>query len=808
MKRFITVKQLDGSEQHYTDADLPLIVGSGPDSHIKLSDADASAAYIEDAQGHLFIQAGSQIRKPLFHNDHLLSESVWLKSKDQLSSKSSVIHYELSGDRILFTVAELIQHSGNPSLSPPQEPPPGLRPEDGINGIPVDIVSGPPISGRKKLALGALGLGFLILGCAVFFVLMARPLEFDITPDPDALSISGFPPAINIGSQYLILPGSYQITIKKKGYVPYEQDIIIDKSSETRFTADLEKLPGILNLSVTPADGVHVYSGNILIGTTPPMTLEISPGTHQITLNKDRYQPFQIELIVEGKEAVQNIAATLEPDWADITIGSDPSGAEVVIDNMSIGTTPLSRQFLSGDHGFVLKKELFADSPQSIMVQAGVDDTLSFRLQKLPGKLSLASAPSGAVVSIDNEYKGTTPVELELPSVIEHDIKLSAPGYKSLKQLLLLSPGEAKKLQLDLEQELGIVYLTTSPAHAVITINGKRFDNAQGRLSLPVAPQKLVVSAPGFESVSRMITPKFGFSQQISIDLIPEKTSAPPDVKLSRQKIPVTTALGQKLLYVEPSPFTMGAPRREPGRRANERERRVIMEKPFYLTEKLVTNLEYRKFKNQHDSGNLGGHSLNGDSQPVVNVTWSDAVSYLNWLSEQDNLQPFYNKKGQDFVAVSPPTNGYRLPSEAEWAFGARQAGSTTTQRYPWVGGFPPRSVIANFADESAQSLLPQVINGYNDTFPVTSPVGSFSPNNGGFYDMGGNASEWCHDYYSAYTSTLSTSSDPLGPSMGTHRVIRGSNWKDASVTELRLSYRGYHKEARNNVGFRIARYP
>ena len=126
MKRFITVKQLDGSEQHYTDADLPLIVGSGPDSHIKLSDADTSAAYIEDAQGHLFIQAGSQIRKPLVHNDHLLSESAWLKSKDQLSSESSVIHYELSGDRILFTVAELIQHSGNPSLSPPQEPPPAL----------------------------------------------------------------------------------------------------------------------------------------------------------------------------------------------------------------------------------------------------------------------------------------------------------------------------------------------------------------------------------------------------------------------------------------------------------------------------------------------------------------------------------------------------------------------------------------------------------------------------------------------------------------------------------------------------------
>ena len=73
---------------------------------------------------------------------------------------------------------------------------------------------------------------------------------------------------------------------------------------------------------------------------------------------------------------------------------------------------------------------------------------------------------------------------------------------------------------------------------------------------------------------------------------------------------------------------------------------------------------------------------------------------------------------------------------------------------------------------------------------------------------MGGNVSEWCHDWYSAYTGKLDDRADPLGPATGTHRVIRGSSFKDGSVAETRLSYRGYHREARNNVGFRIARYP
>ncbi|MBT8333927.1 MAG: PEGA domain-containing protein [Deltaproteobacteria bacterium] len=809
MKRFITVNQLDGTEQQFTDADLPLTVGSGSDSHIRIPESDIIAAYIGDAQGHLFIQAAPHTATSLFHNDRLLTESVWLKSKDQLSSESSVVHYELSGDRIVFSVFTSSSKSAIPTLLPPEDPPPGRMADDeSIEQIPVEITGATTISKGKKMAIGAICLSFLLLGCAVLFVLSARPLELEITPDPDAVSVSGFPPAIRIGTRYLGLPGNYFITIKKKGYVTFEQDVAVDKTLNNRFSVNLEKLPGILHLLVTPADGVAVYSGEELIGTTPPNKLKIAPGLHRLTLFKEWYQPFKTEITIEGKEEVQNIETTLQPDWSDITITSDPTGAEVIIDDATLGSTPLSHKLLSGNHAILLKKESFSDSLRTITVTAGSDETYNFNLQLLPGKLSLASTPTGAVVSIDEQYKGTTPVDLTLPSAVEHGIKLSSPGFTPLEYQLMLSPGEKKELRLDLEQERGIVYLTTTPVNAIITINGKRYSNAQGRLTLPTAPQKLLVSSPGYKSVSRTIMPKFGFSQQISIDLTPDSNIAAASSESIQQKIPLKTASGQKLLYVEPSPFTMGAPRREPGRRANERERLVIMKKPFYISEKLVTNREYRRFNSKHDSGEFGGHSLNGDTQPVVTITWNDAVGYLNWLSEQDNLQPFYLKKGETFIAVSPPTTGYRLPTEAEWAFSARQVGSPRTQRYPWSGGFPPRTVIANFADESARTILPMVINGYNDTYPVTSPVGSFPPNKGGFYDMSGNASEWCHDYYSAYTSTLTNIADPLGPSSGSHNVIRGSNWKDGSVTELRLSYRAYHKEARNNVGFRIARYP
>ena len=95
----------------------------------------------------------------------------------------------------------------------------------------------------------------------------------------------------------------------------------------------------------------------------------------------------------------------------------------------------------------------------------------------------------------------------------------------------------------------------------------------------------------------------------------------------------------------------------------------------------------------------------------------------------------------------------------------------------------------------------------YDDNYAVSAPVGSFLANQNGLYDMGGNVSEWVNDFY-ATKSTVSgvVVTDPTGPEEGKYYVIRGSSWAHGSITELRLSYRDYGVEGRNDLGFRIAR--
>src|SRR6185503_816420 len=219
-----------------------------------------------------------------------------------------------------------------------------------------------------------------------------------------------------------------------------------------------------------------------------------------------------------------------------------------------------------------------------------------------------------------------------------------------------------------------------------------------------------------------------------------------------------------------------------------------------------VTNAQFRRFQAAHSSGTFSNHDLNGDDQPVVRVTWEEAAEYCNWLSAQAGLPPVYASRGGKLAATLPVGPGFRLPTEAEWSRAARYPGGSSL-KYPWGASLPVAPRSGNYADESARSVAPTVLQGYDDRYPVSSPVGTFPPNALGFLDLGGNVAEWVHDAYSIPPADAPLERDPLGPAEGDLHVVLGAGYLSGTVTDLRLSFRDYSTKPRADVGFRVARY-
>jgi serine/threonine protein kinase/formylglycine-generating enzyme required for sulfatase activity len=166
-----------------------------------------------------------------------------------------------------------------------------------------------------------------------------------------------------------------------------------------------------------------------------------------------------------------------------------------------------------------------------------------------------------------------------------------------------------------------------------------------------------------------------------------------------------------------------------------------------------------------------------GPDHPVVNVTWQEAVAFCKWLTDKEH------KEG-----LLPANQFYRLPTDLEWskAVGLPDEPEKTpaerdmviTDVYPW--GRETGSDVA--------------IKGYNDGFAWTSPVGSFTPNKFGLYDMGGNVWQWCMDSWNDKSSG---------------KVLRGASWYNGALKLSLLSSCRVHAapdSSTDNYGFRIVK--
>lgn len=196
------------------------------------------------------------------------------------------------------------------------------------------------------------------------------------------------------------------------------------------------------------------------------------------------------------------------------------------------------------------------------------------------------------------------------------------------------------------------------------------------------------------------------------------------------------------------------------------------------------------------------------DMDPVTCISWEDAIHYCNWLSKKEGFPVAYNLKTGALLDASgnitfdvTMVKGYRLPTEAEWEYAAREGGKKV--RFG-NGENMARSSEINF--NAGIGDFPFLEKG--DYRKKLIPVGSFAPNSLGLYDMSGNVWEWCSDYITIFKSEAQVNPYKYGDVGGVmRRAVRGGRW-GGGADELRVSMRfGWESFNRcNNIGFRLAR--
>lgn len=273
----------------------------------------------------------------------------------------------------------------------------------------------------------------------------------------------------------------------------------------------------------------------------------------------------------------------------------------------------------------------------------------------------------------------------------------------------------------------------------------------------------------------------------------------------ARRAIDLGNGVTMELSLIPSGEFVMGNLEGYP----DEQPRAVVkIEAPFWMGVAEVTNAQYRQFDPRHDSGFIDqhhkdhtrpGYSVQGDDFPVIRISWQEAMSFCQWLSQ---------KTGEVCT----------LPTEAQWEWACRAGADAPF----WYGNLDTDfSAYANLADASIRLLAvdgidPQPIanpSKYQDFLPkepryddgarIISEVAKYQPNPWGLCDMHGNVAEWTLSAYQPYPYQAADGRNASGTSG--KKVVRGGSWSDRpkrAGAAFRLAYESWQPV--HNVGFRV----
>lgn len=499
---------------------------------------------------------------------------------------------------------------------------------------------------------------------------------------------------------------------------------------------------------------------------------------HNWRIECDLYHNERGEATISDKEG-ENITVDkkLRPAFGYLNVTSSPeSGAVVFIDGKKMGQTPYqSERLASGDHKVKVMKEMFLTVEKTFTVtdgntiQAPINMSANFVYVTVTTDLE-------SDIYVDNEKKGTGSWSGRL-SDGPHSFQAKKASHKtSIKNVQLVLGKNETVVIPNPEPIYGTLDVVSDPIGASIVIDGKNFGTTPRFLTnVLIGTHELILEKQGCSPVAKTIT--LDDKNKLSINEKLTKIGAiqPPITTYTApgSRTFIANGVAFEMIAIKGDTFTMGCTSEqvvEAG--SDEKPSHSVTLSDYYIGKYEVTQELWR--------------AVMGD-EPTFNGGWTDeygrgdnyAAYRVNWKDVQEFIRKLNQMTGANF----------RLPTEAEWEYAARGGNKSKGYKY---SGSDNIDDVAWYSENSGNK---------------THPVGQKVPNELGLYDMSGNVYEWCQDWFGFYKSDELT--NPIGPSKGSGRVIRGGSWY-SGAKRGRVSNRGISLAGSRNFdrGFRLVLVP
>ncbi len=511
---------------------------------------------------------------------------------------------------------------------------------------------------------------------------------------------------------------------------------------------------------------------------------------------------------------------------ASLSVITTPPGAEVYLDGVAMGETPLELDDLAaGSRQLSLQHPLYETVELAIPLEAGASERFERELTRATGTLELAVSPESAWVERDGQRlaEGMPATLTDLPSG-PVTLTVGAPGHEAIEVAANVPKGGAESLVLTLDPVAGMLTLSLVPTDAEVEFLDADDTYAPG-MSLAVGAHRLAVSRQGYAPTTRTVEILGATEYEVVLEPLPHPftlVASPPNASIVFQGSDMIYAPGMELVpgeyelevlllgyepwsgtvshgigptthavsltfasheytdeltsggagplmaVVPAGSFVMGCSALADCPDSELPVRDVRIENPFAMSRFEITFEDFDRFVAAAGRARPDDQGWGRARRPVIGVSWGDAIAYVEWLSAETGRR-------------------YRLPSEAEWEYAAR-AGSDTAYAFgETIGG------NANCDDCAAR------------TEARTVPVGRYRANAWGLHDMHGNVWEWTQDCSAvSYEGAPTDGSAALGGDCS-RRILRGGSWfntSDFARSAARLS--GSAAVRGNIAGFRV----